>query len=78
MTLAGLTIRVQPHTTKKGDEMAFVTLSDDTGEIDLAIMPDLYMLFKERLKPDLMIVVSGRKNRPKSMIPSSLEIVEKL
>lgn len=77
-TITGQITRIQPHTTKKGDEMAFATLMDETGEIDLAIMPDLYLLFKDRLKPDMMVIVSGKKDRPKSMVPAAVEIVERI
>ena len=38
----GQILNVHQHRTRKGDMMAFVKLSDETGELDLAVMPKLY------------------------------------
>ena len=38
----GMIERIKPHRTKKGDMMAFVTFSDESGTLDASIMPDLY------------------------------------
>ncbi|MBR4161985.1 MAG: DNA polymerase III subunit alpha, partial [Solobacterium sp.] len=38
----GVITGVHTHRTKYGDMMAFVKVSDETGQADLAVMPDLY------------------------------------
>ena len=40
--VAGLITRIRPHTTKKGDPMAFATIEDFQGVIELVIFPRTY------------------------------------
>ena len=41
---------VHQHRTKRGDMMAFLKLTDETGEMDMAVMPRLY----QRMNPELV------------------------
>lgn len=72
LACAGRITRIKTHTTKKGDEMAFVSLEDETGQIDLAVMPDLWGRMKTELRKNMMVYVQGNKNRENSMIPNRI------
>ncbi|MCR5600186.1 MAG: DNA polymerase III subunit alpha [Ruminococcus sp.] len=48
------------HVTKKGDKMCFVTFSDDTGELEGVVFPDLYMLNGSKLTQDAIVLVNGK------------------
>lgn len=58
--VAGLVTRVQPHVTKKGNLMGFVTLEDLQGSIDLVVFPRVWEQFFVLLEPDNIVVVDGR------------------
>ncbi|MDQ5913535.1 MAG: hypothetical protein QG623_153, partial [Patescibacteria group bacterium] len=48
-------------TTKKGDKMAFMTVADLAGEIELIIFPQAYLKFATILnKPNAVIVARGK------------------
>lgn len=48
------------HVTKKGDKMCFLTLADETGEIDAVVFPELYKACSSYLKEDSIIFVNGK------------------
>ena len=63
------------HVTKKGDKMCFLTLSDETGEIDAVVFPELYKACSSSLKDDSIILVNGKisvKDESVSVICSSV------
>lgn len=63
------------HVTKKGDKMCFLTLSDETGEIDAVVFPELYKACSSSLKDDNIILVNGKisvKDESVSVICSSV------
>lgn len=74
LAAAGRITKIKEHTTKKGDVMAFVSLEDDTGLLDLAVMPSLWQNMKSVLQTGQVIWVRGNKNRDHSMIPDQIEI----
>ncbi|WP_429970862.1 DNA polymerase III subunit alpha [Fructilactobacillus sp. Tb1] len=45
--------------TKKGDQMAFITASDEFGDVDITIFPNVYRLISSWLKPNIVITVNG-------------------
>lgn len=53
--------------TKRGESMAFLTVGDETGELDTVVFPDLYRNTNRWLKEEMMVFVKGkidiRKNR---------------
>lgn len=49
--------------TKKGDPMAFVTLEDLTGTIEIVVFPQLFAQVKDQLKLDQSILVSAKVSR---------------
>lgn len=74
LACAGRITRIKTHTTKKGDEMAFVSLEDETAQIDLAVMPQMWSAMKMELRKNLMVYVQGNKNRDRSMIPNVIVV----
>lgn len=59
ITVAGLVVGVRTLMTRKGDRMAFVTLDDRTGRIELAVFSELYHAKRELLSKDDLLVVRG-------------------
>jgi DNA polymerase III subunit alpha len=46
-------------TTKKGDRMAFVTLEDLSGFVEMVVFPEVYQASVDLLKSDLPLLVHG-------------------
>ena len=51
---------IKLHVTRKGDKMCFVTLSDDTGEIEGVVFPDLYLVSGSKLVNGAIIIFNGK------------------
>jgi len=48
------------HKTKKGDKMCFLTVSDETGELDAIVFPDLFSVSSRRLTEDNVLLINGK------------------
>ncbi|MCM1133886.1 MAG: DNA polymerase III subunit alpha, partial [Ruminococcus flavefaciens] len=48
------------HKTKSGSSMCFITLADETGEVDSVVFPDLYALSASYLNEESIIYINGR------------------
>ncbi len=59
-TVAGLVVAARVMKTKRGDNMAFVTLDDRTGRIEVAVFADTYNAHRDMLLKDAMLVVEGQ------------------
>jgi len=70
VTMLGLVRRVRRHTTRNGDEMAFVTLEDVQGTCDVVVFPRVWRRTREMWFPDRILVVHGRVSTRRS--PPSL------
>ena len=58
--VGGIVVRVQQVTTKKSNaEMAFVTIEDETGKIELVVFPKVYEDNKGLLVVDKVVIVTG-------------------
>lgn len=60
--LGGIITKIKRFTTKKNENMAFATLEDQTGTIDVVIFPRSYEVIKNELLPDVPILFAGRIN----------------
>jgi len=60
VVVAGMLQRVRRHTTKKGAEMAFVTLEDLQGTCDVVVFPRVWNRTKHLWQPERVLVVSGK------------------
>lgn len=46
--------------TKRGDPMAFLTIGDETGDIDAVVFPELYRRVGRRLNEEMMVYITGK------------------
>ncbi len=59
VVVAGLVVSLRTMQTRRGDRMAFVTLDDRSGRLELAVFSDLYARARELLVKDTLLVVRG-------------------
>ena len=59
-SVAGLVVAFRVMKTKKGDNMAFVTLDDRTGRIEVAVFSDTYNEYRDALFKDALLVIDGQ------------------
>ncbi|MEZ4598838.1 MAG: DNA polymerase III subunit alpha [Syntrophotaleaceae bacterium] len=57
--IGGMVAGMKELITKKGDRMAFVTLEDLTGSVEMVVFPEVYQASSELLKSELPLLVSG-------------------
>jgi DNA polymerase-3 subunit alpha len=60
VTLVGMVAYIRPHTTKKGDAMAFVGLEDLQGLVELVVFPRTWKESREKWQIDKIVVVRGK------------------
>jgi len=58
--IGGIFTRIRVNIDKKGKRMAFATLEDFAGSIELIIFSDLFEKRRDLVKPESMVVVSGK------------------
>ncbi len=58
--MAGMIAYLRPHTTKKGDPMAFAALEDLHGRVDLIFFPRTWAQCRESVAVDKIMVVRGK------------------
>lgn len=58
--LAGLTVSVRKMVTQRGSKIAFVTLDDRTGRVEMALFSEAYDAYKDALGKDELIVAIGK------------------
>jgi DNA polymerase-3 subunit alpha len=58
--LVGIITRIRNHQTKSGRSMAFVTMEDLQGTVDLVIFPRTWERVAEVVKPDQIVLVEGK------------------
>ncbi|RQD78075.1 MAG: DNA polymerase III subunit alpha, partial [Candidatus Syntrophonatronum acetioxidans] len=61
--LGGIIHQVKTIVTKKGKTMAFFTLEDLRGEVEVIVFPDLYENSREILKNEEIVRVTGKLDR---------------
>ncbi len=60
VTLAGQITHIRPHTTQTQKAMAFVTMEDLQGSLDLVIFPKTWADVREWLEVDQIVFVTGK------------------
>ena len=58
--VGGLVKTMKRHKSKKGDPMAFITLEDVTGEVEVVVFPSVYGQCSHLLTSDEPIVIQGQ------------------
>ncbi len=72
VTVAGMVQRIYRHITKKGNEMAFVTLEDMQGSCDVVVFPSVWNETKNVWQPEQIVVVNGKVDASRRDEPSLL------
>jgi len=57
--VGGIVSGIKELITKKGDRMAFITLEDLSGSVEVIVFPEVYAIAMELLKSDEPLLVSG-------------------
>jgi DNA polymerase-3 subunit alpha len=76
VTLAGIVAGLRTLNTKKGQPMAFVTLEDLEGKIDLVFFPKVWAACRELVQPNQILVVRGQvqaENEAVSVLANSAQ-----
>jgi len=60
IVVAGLVVGMRAMQTRRGDRMAFVTLDDRTGRLELAVFSELYERHRDLLAKDTLMIVEGQ------------------
>ncbi len=60
VTVGGIVSEFKRHKTKRGDPMAFATLDDVEGQVEMLVLGKAYMESTEFLGPDAIVVITGR------------------
>jgi len=68
---------VKPHRTKRGDMMAFVTLSDETAQVEMAVMPRLYATTSRFLARGTYIRFNAKIEEGKSFLANEIQEIRK-
>ncbi len=78
--IGGIIEQVKEITTKKGQKMAFITLSDFTGTIEGVVFPKTYESNKDIIMPDTIIaaqVTASDRDNQKTIIINGIKKLEK-
>ncbi len=79
VTMAGIVNVFKKTVTKKGDLMAFITLEDLFGSIEVIVFPKYFEKYKDNMGEDLVVVVKGRLDlngeEPK-LLAESVELLD--
>lgn len=59
VTVGGCISALRITTTKRGDRIAFITLEDGTGQVEIAIFSDVLMEYRELVVKDQLVIVQG-------------------
>ena len=59
VVVAGLVIAMRTMNTKRGDKMAFVTLDDRSGRIEMAVFSEPFQRYRDLIAKDKLVVVEG-------------------
>lgn len=73
----GVIRSVHQHRTKKGDMMAFIKVSDETAEADMAVMPSLYRTVSQNLVRGTYILFNAKISEDGSLLANSITVVDK-
>lgn len=72
----GHIVKVKQHRTKKGDLMAFVGINDESYEMDLVIMPNIYQKYCDCIQKGNYIVFSGKIEKEASCLVNKILRIE--
>jgi DNA polymerase-3 subunit alpha len=76
--LVGLLKNIRPVTTSRGDRMAFATLEDYNGEIELAFFKDVWQKCQGKAEADRVVILRGKIDYQQSRDKHSFTVDEYL
>lgn len=80
VTMGGILTTITRKITRNNAMMAFATLEDPTGDVELIIFPKTYELLKGYLQEDLVVAVSGRlqvrEDENTKVIAEEMQLIE--
>lgn len=62
VVVGGMVTEVKKIIDKKGHQMAFVTIEDLTGPVEVIVFASVFERYTSQLQPDAIVAVSGRVN----------------
>jgi len=78
----GVITRVKEYTTKDGKVMAFLTLADNTGEVDVTVFAQEWDLIQSKIQPETIVKMGGKvdkyKEKPVSLLLNWCSPVENI
>lgn len=74
VTMIGEIIRFKRITTKKGTLMAFLTLQDEGGEVEVTAFPEIFIQYASLLRMNERILVKGKTQYRNERIQLILEV----
>jgi DNA polymerase-3 subunit alpha len=57
--VAGLIVAIRTMNTRRGDKMAFVTIDDRSGRVELAVFSEAFSQYRDLLAKDRLVIVEG-------------------
>jgi DNA polymerase-3 subunit alpha len=57
--VAGLIVAIRTMNTRRGDKMAFVSLDDRSGRVELAVFSEPFQQYRDLLAKDRLVIVEG-------------------
>ncbi|MDI6735990.1 MAG: DNA polymerase III subunit alpha [bacterium] len=78
VTLGGLVESVKQITTKNEKQMAFISLEDTVGSVEVVVFSDIFEKFGDKLRQDTLVLVKGTVNSQDGKNPKIIaeEVVE--
>lgn len=79
VTIGGLITKQRSLVTKSGSKMAFMTIEDKTGEVEVVIFPKTYEKIPQNIDPSDVVLIKGRisgKDRDGNRMPDPSVIAD--
>jgi DNA polymerase-3 subunit alpha len=76
--VAGVVNKIQRIRTRKESEMAFVTLEDFSGQIEVVVFPKVYEKYAHLLYKDAIVVVIGRAGEKEGVVKILAEKIQNI
>jgi DNA polymerase-3 subunit alpha len=57
---AGLIVGIRTMKSKNGSRMAFITLDDQSGRLEVRVFADVYEQYQSFIQPDKLVVIQGK------------------
>lgn len=78
VVISGILEEIKPITTKKGDAMAFIKITDFSGSIEMVVFPKVFTIFKNLLVPEACLSIKGKISHREGEISLMVDAVKSL